>query len=265
MAFLDDITLGQYYPADSFLHRLDPRSKLFAAFSLMTGLLLTYNIYILAGMALLFLFAIRIARIPYALVLKNLRPFLWLFALTWIIHLVWSSGRVLWVVPGTSITLTREGALLGGIYAVRLALLILYAALLTLCTSPIELTDALERVSRPLKRLGVPTHELSLMLTLSLRFIPTLLEEAQRIRNAQLSRGARFTGSLRHRVRGLLPLMVPLFVSAFRRADELALAMDARCYTGGDGRTVYAQLRLTGADWGVITGSLVILAFCMGL
>jgi energy-coupling factor transport system permease protein len=263
MAFFNDITLGQYYPAESVLHRLDPRSKLFVVFSIMTGLLLTYNIFILIGMAILFIPAAACARIPFALLMKNLRPFLWLFVLTWLIHLFWSSGRILWIVPGTSLTMTREGAALGGIYVVRLALLILYAALLTLCTSPIELTDALERLSRPLKRLGVPTHEMSLMLTLALRFIPTLLEEAQRIRNAQLSRGARFTGSLRHRIRGLLPLMVPLFVSAFRRADELALAMDARCYGGGEGRTVYTRLHLAAADWGVMAGSFIVMVLCI--
>lgn len=265
MAFFNDITLGQYYPAVSFLHRLDPRSKLAAAFCLMGGLLLTYDPYVLAGMAGLFLIAARSGKIPLPLLMRNLRPFLWLFALTWIIHLLWSDGQVLWVVPGTALVITREGASLGGIYVVRLALLILYAALLTLCTSPLELTDALERLSRPLKRFGVPTHELSLMLTLSLRFIPTLLEEAQRIRNAQLSRGARFTGSLRHRVRSLLPLLVPLFVSAFRRADELALAMDARCYSGGEGRSVYTRLHFASADYLVMTGSLLFFTLCIWL
>ncbi|HNW58245.1 MAG TPA: energy-coupling factor transporter transmembrane protein EcfT [bacterium] len=263
MAFFNDITLGQYYPAESFLHRLDPRSKLAAAFCLMSGLLLTYSPFVLIGMALVFLLAAQGGKLPFSLLLKNLRPFLWLFALTWIIHLFWSAGTVLWNIPGTAVALTREGLWLGGIYVARLALLILFAALLTLCTSPLELTDALERLTRPLKRFGVPTHEMSLMLTLAMRFIPTLLEEAQRIRNAQLSRGARFNGSLRQRVRGLLPLLVPLFVSAFRRADELALAMDARCYAGGEGRTVYTRLHLGGADYLVLAGSLLLLMLCI--
>ncbi|HOT97813.1 MAG TPA: energy-coupling factor transporter transmembrane component T [bacterium] len=265
MAFFNDITFGQYFPAASFLHRLDPRSKLAAAFCLTGGLLLTYNLYVLAGMAVLSLLVARSGGIPLPLLMKNLRPFLWLFALTWIIHIFWSDGRVLWVVPLTSLVVTREGLALGGIYVTRLALLILYAALLTLCTSPLELTDALERMTRPLKRWGVPTHELSLMLTLSLRFIPTLLEEAQRIRNAQLSRGARFNGSLRHRIRSLLPLLVPLFVSAFHRADELASAMDARCYTGGEGRTVYTRLHFAWTDYLVMTGSLLFFTLCIWL
>ena len=265
MAFLSDITLGQYYPADSFLHRLDPRSKLIAAISIMSGLLLSKNTLLLSGAALLCLLAVKSAKIPCSLLMKNLRPFLWLFTLTWLIHLFGSSGRVLWMVPGTSLAITREGLFLGIIYVARLALLILYAALLTLSTSPIELTDALEKISRPLKRWGVPTHELSLMLTLSLRYIPTLLEEAQRIRNAQLSRGARFDGSLMRRIRSLLPLMVPLFVSAFRRADELALAMDARCYSGGEGRSVYTRLQFLAADYLVMAGSLLALLLCIWL
>jgi energy-coupling factor transport system permease protein len=265
MAFFNDITLGQYYPADSFVHRLDPRAKLLAALVTMSGLLLSYNYLIIMGMAFILALAVKSAKIPFSVMVRNLRPFLWLFAITWLIHLFWTSGRVLWLVPGTSVSITREGVQLGGLYVARLALLIVYAALLTLTTSPIELTDALEKISRPLKRWGVPTHELSLMLTLSLRFIPTLLEEAQRIRNAQLSRGARFSGSLRHRIRGLLPLMVPLFVSAFRRADELALAMDARCYTGGEGRTVYTRLRLGSSDYAVMAGSLLVLALCIRL
>ncbi len=263
MAFFNDITLGQYFPADSFVHRLDPRTKLFAALVTMSGLLLSYNYFILIGMALIFSLAVRSASIPLPVLMRNLRPFLWLFAITWIIHLFWTSGRVLWQIPGTSVSITREGALLGGLYVARLALLIVYAALLTLTTSPIELTDALERISRPLKRWGIPTHELSLMLTLSLRFIPTLLEEAQRIRNAQLSRGAQLTGSLRRRIQGLLPLMVPLFVSAFRRADELALAMDARCYAGGEGRSVYTRLRLGKADYMVMAAALALLLLCI--
>lgn len=265
MAFFNDITLGQYYPGDSIVHRLDPRSKLFAATAIMSGLLLSYNYLLLLGMAAFIALAVAAARIPLTLLLKNLRPFIWLFAITWLLHLFWTPGRILWVLPGTAVSITREGVALGAIYVARLALLIVYAALLTLTTSPIELTDALERISRPLQRWGVPTHELSLMLTLSLRFIPTLLEEAQRIRNAQLSRGARLTGSLRHRIRALLPLLVPLFVSAFRRADELALAMDARCYTGGAGRTVYTRLSLRPADYLVILGGVVLLALAIWL
>ncbi len=263
MAFFTDITLGQYYPGESAVHRLDPRCKLFAALCLISALLLSYSPLLLAAFTVLFLVIIQRARLPFALVIKNVRPFLWLFAITWIIHLFWTSGRIIWTIPGINAAITYEGAVWGGIYVARLALLITAAALLTLTTSPIELADALERVLRPLKRFRVPTHELSLMLTLSLRFIPTLMEEAMRIRNAQMSRGARFTGSLANRVRSLLPLMVPLFVSAFRRADDLAQAMDARCYTGGEGRTTFTQLQFRKTDYGVSFGALVLLLVCI--
>ncbi len=263
MAFFSDITLGQYYPGDSAVHRLDPRCKLFAALCLITSLMLSYSPLVLAALTLMLLLIIHLARLPFALVVKNLRPFLWLFAVTWIIHLFWTSGRILWIIPGVNAEITWEGAVWGGIYVARLALLIAAAALLTLTTAPLELADALERIFRPLKRFRVPAHELSLMLTLSLRFIPTLMEEALRIRNAQMSRGARFDGSLLNRVRSLLPLMVPLFVSAFRRADELAQAMDARCYNGGDGRTTYTRLHFSLADYGVCFSAAILIFVCM--
>lgn len=262
MAFFSDITLGQYYPGESFIHRLDPRTKLVVTMSVMTGLLLSFNVLIMAGIALLLSAAVCLSRIPFSLVVKNLRPFLWFFALTIIINLFWTSGKVLWRVPGINSIITQEGLEMGCLYALRLALLIIIAALMTLCTSPIELTDALEKLAAPLKRLHLPTHEIALMLTLSLRFIPTLIEEAQRIKNAQLSRGATFSGSMIQRTRNLIPMILPLFVSAFRRADELAMAMDARCYVGGTGRTSYSRLRFCRVDYVILIGSVVFPVLC---
>lgn len=189
------------------------------------------------------------SRLPVSLVLRNIRPFLWLFTLTIIVHLIWTSGRILYHIPILNLDITYEGLQLGLRYTARLVLFILLATTLTLSTSPIEMMDALERMGRPLQRWRVPVHELTLMLSLSLRFVPTLMEEAMRIRNAQLSRGAHFEGSLVKKLRNLVPMLLPLFISAFRRADELAYAMDARGYTGGDGRTCFTILKFRPADF----------------
>lgn len=252
MAFLTDISLGQYYPGDSFVHRLDPRTKLIAIFCFMTALLVSFKPIVLIGFAVLLIIIIAGSRLPIALVLKNIRPFIWLFLLTVLVHLFLTQGHVIYTVPIFKFEITREGLSLGLIYSVRLILLIIVAALLTLTTSPIELTDALEKMFGPLKRFRVPTHEIVMMLTLSLRFIPTLLEEALRLKNAQMSRGATFDGSLIQRLKSIIPLILPLFISAFRRADDLALAMDSRCYTGGEGRTSFRKLEFKTADYIVL-------------
>ncbi|MBN1541262.1 energy-coupling factor transporter transmembrane protein EcfT [candidate division KSB1 bacterium] len=259
MAFLNDITLGHYWPGDSIVHRLDPRTKLIVLLGLMSGLLVALNPVILMLYALISFVLVRLAKLPATLVFSNIRPFLWLFLITVAIHLFWTSGRVVATVPLLDLTITYEGLVLGLLYSLRLAMLVIYAALLTLTTSPIELTDGLERLLTPFKRLGLPTHEMVLMLSLSLRFIPTLLEEAQRLKNAQLSRGASFEGSLVQRIRSVIPLVLPLFISAFRRADDLALAMDARCYAGGEGRTSFKILRFRTPDGVALVLILVVL------
>ena len=265
MAFLTDISLGQYYPGDSFVHRLDPRTKLISILCFMTALLLSLEPLVLIGFAILTMIIIKSSQLPVALVLRNIRPFIWLFFLTVVVHLFWTSGRVIATLPLVNVDITQQGLFLGLIYSVRLMLLIISAALLTLTTSPIELTDALEKMIDPLKRFRIPTHEIVLMLTLSLRFIPTLLEEAQRLKNAQVSRGATFDGHLFQRIKSIVPLILPLFISAFRRADDLALAMDSRCYTGGEGRTSFRQLKYKMADYFVLTlvVTLLILLFFM--
>jgi energy-coupling factor transport system permease protein len=261
MAFLTDISLGQYYPGDSFIHRLDPRTKLIAIFCFMTALLVSFQPIVLGGFAVLLIFIIASSRLPVALVLKNIRPFIWLFLLTVLVHLLGTEGHVLYTTPVLDLDITLEGLTLGLVYAVRLVLLIILAALLTLTTSPIELTDALEKMLGPLKRFKVPTHEIVMMLTLSLRFIPTLLEEALRLKNAQMSRGATFDGNLMQRIKSVVPLILPLFISAFRRADDLALAMDSRCYTGGDGRSSFRKLQFKMADYLVLAFMFSVLIF----
>ncbi len=261
MAFLTDISLGQYYPGDSFIHRLDPRTKLIAIFCFMTALLVSLKPIVLAGFAVLLLGIIAGSQLPVSLVLKNIRPFIWLFLLTIFVHVFLTPGRVLYTLPMLNLDITSEGLSLGLVYSVRLILLIILAALLTLTTSPIELTDALEKMLGPLKRFKVPTHEIVMMLTLSLRFIPTLLEEALRLKNAQMSRGATFDGSLVQRIKSIVPLILPLFISAFRRADDLALAMDSRCYTGGEGRSSFRKLKFKVADYIVLMFLLVVLLF----
>ncbi|MBN1998805.1 energy-coupling factor transporter transmembrane protein EcfT [candidate division KSB1 bacterium] len=255
MAFLSDITLGHYYPSDSFIHRLDPRTKLLATMLLMMTCMISQKPIVLAVFGVILLVAVYLSKIPVRFILKNLRPFAVLFLITLFVHMFWTSGTILYTVPELNIEITREGLYMGVVYSARLALLVVFAALLTLSTSPIELTDAMEKMLAPLKRLRVPTHEIVMMLTLSLRFIPTLMEEAERLKNAQISRGATFDGPVYKRIKNVIPLILPLFISSFRRADELALAMDARCYHGGEGRTSFKKLKYTRND-------VVIFCFC---
>lgn len=249
MAFLDDITLGQYYAAESFLHRLDPRTKLIAVGMVMILLLATAKVEMLLVIMAVVLIATLMARLPLGLVARNLKPFIWLFVLTVLIQLVYTRGTVIVQVPIVNLDLTREGIYLAFLFSLRLALLIVIAAILTLSTSPIELMDALEHLLKPLKRFRIPVHDLVMVMSLALRFIPTLMEEAERIKKAQISRGASFEGNLLRKVRSIIPLILPLFISAFRRADDLALAMDSRCYHGGEGRTSFNRLAFDRKDY----------------
>ena len=259
MAFYTDITLGKYYASDSWIHALDPRTKLTSLMGLMICLLITLRPLMLIFFGIVAVISIRAAKLPLALVLRNLRPFAWLFAITVLVHIFWTRGEVVYQIPWIGLDISHEGLLLGFVYSMRLALLVVYAAILTLTTLPIEIADALESLFSPLERLRVPTHEMVMMLTLSLRFIPTLMEEAQRIKNAQISRGATFEGNILEKVKSVIPLILPLFVSAFRRADDLALAMDSRCYSGGKGRSRYKSLHFAGKDYVVLTGTFLLM------
>ena len=260
---LTDITLGQYYPGNSCIHRLDPRTKILAVLFYMVMVflansLLSYGIligFIVVGAAL--------AKLPAGLLLRSIKPLWIIILLTMVIHFVTDPGEVLW--QWKFITITKEGIVLGVKMSLRLVLLLLVSSLMTFTTSPIVLTDGIEALLRPFKKIGVPAHELAMMMTIALRFIPTLLEETDRIMKAQMSRGADFSsGNIMKRAKNMLPILIPLFISSFRRADELALAMEARCYRGGEGRTRMHELvygkgdALTGL---VMLGLFALLAF----
>jgi len=244
---LSDITIGQYYPGDSFLHRLDARVKLLLLLALMVELFFFSSATAYAlFMALTFFLMLR-SGVPLKMLLRSLGPLWWIILFTFFIHLFTTPGEEigrLWILAPT-----WEGLGRGVFISLRLALLILLSSLLTFTTSPLRLTDAMEALLSPFRRVGVPAHELAMMMTIALRFVPTLIEETDRIMKAQKARGADFeTGGLLTRVQSLVPILVPLFLSAFRRADELALAMEARCYRGGVGRTQMRELRTTSLD-----------------
>ncbi len=256
MSPLKDITLGQYFPVHSFLHQLDPRTKLIALLIVMSAMVATNSVVAFAVFFLFFVFWVRLGKLPLALVTRNLRPFLWLFVLTFLLNVAYGYGRVLWQVPALHLTITQEGLLRAGIYTFRIVLLILFAGIFTLVTAPIEITDGLSRLLRPLRRVGLPVSEFAMMTTIAIRFIPLLLDEADRIKKAQLARGAQIEGSLLQRVRGIIPIILPLFLSAFRKADDLALAMEARCYQIGKERTSFKQLKMTVGDYAVLVGTI---------
>jgi len=240
---LNDITLGQYYPGDSVIHRTDPRIKILLTILFMAELF-TVKTYLGFLMFTLFTLAIIVVSgVPVMFTLKGLRPVLIIVIFAVIVNVFSTPGQVLYNIGPLEITL--EGLLLSGKMAIRLALLIVGASILTLTTTPILLTDGLEKLLSPFKKIGLPAHEIAMMMTIALRFIPTLLDETDKIMKAQSARGADFdTGNLLEKAKSFIPVLVPLFVSAFRRADELAMAMEARCYRGSEGRTRMKQLKL---------------------
>lgn len=261
---LSDITLGQYFPGNSFIHRLDPRTKILATLIYIVAIFfantpLTYGL--LAGFAAV---VILVSRLPLGLVFSSLKPIWIIVILTMLIHMFTAPGENI-VYAWKFLKVTAEGLDLGIKMAVRLILLLLFSSILTFTTSPIVLTDGIEKLLRPFKAIGVPAHEMAMMMTIALRFIPTLLEETDRIMKAQTARGADFgSGNILQRMKNMLPLLVPLFISAFRRADELATAMEARCYRGGEGRTRMHELSYNGRDYvafALVIALAVLLAF----
>ncbi len=245
---IQDITLGQYAPRESIVHKLDPRTKIISSLIFMILLMFVHRIELF----LLFLFAVilffYLSKLSLALSIRNLRPFLWLFILTLLFHAIFTQGKILIKVEFIGLTITEEGIVRGLFYTVRIALLAVLASLLTLTTSPMSLADAFQHFLSPFKRIGVPAHEIAMMLSISLRFIPILIEEADRIRKAQISRGCQISGNLINKIKSIVPLVVPLFLSTFRRANDLALAMDSRCYGKIKERTSYYVLRFRRAD-----------------
>ncbi|ABZ83988.1 cobalt transport protein, cbiq putative [Heliomicrobium modesticaldum Ice1] len=260
---LKDITLGQYVPLDSPVHRLDPRTKVIATllFSIALFLLPTLRSVTLAGLPIII--AIVATRLPIHYILRGIKP-LWIFIVfTLLVHLLSTPGET--AVRLGPFAITWEGLRQGAMVSQRLIWLYAATSLLTLTTSPIALTDGLELLLSPGKRIGLPVHEFAMMTSIALRFIPTLIEETEKIMKAQSSRGADFdSGSLVARVKSLVPLMVPLLLSAFRRADELAMAMEARCYRGGEGRTRMRPLVMSGKDYAVtVAVSGVFILICL--
>jgi energy-coupling factor transport system permease protein len=242
------VIIGQYYPAESFVHSLDPRAKILISLMFMVVLFVGNNFYSFFVTGIFALISVILSRIPWRVLFRGLRPIVFIMIFTMGLHLFLTPGPVMFKIG--PIKATWAGLIQGLFIGTRLIILILFTSLLTLTTSPIELTDGLEDILKPFSRIGVPAHEIAMMMTIALRFIPTLLEEAERIMKAQMARGADFeSGNMVQRARSLVPLLVPLFVSAFRRADDLAMAMEARCYRGGEGRTRMRELRLAQKDY----------------
>ena len=254
---LKDITLGQYFPGDTVVHRLDPRTKLLWLLGYIVALFLASGPAGYGLMLLVLVLESACARIAPRTLLSGMKPLIFIVLFTAVLNLFYGTGEPLaefWILK-----ITEDGIRRAVFMVCRILLLVCGAFLLTYTTSPLQLTDGLERLLSPLNRLHVPVHELSMMMSIALRFIPTLIEETDKIMSAQKARGASFdTGSLRERAKALIPLLVPLFVSAFRRADELATAMECRCYHAGEGRTRMKELRFAPRDLGA-------LALCAGI
>jgi energy-coupling factor transport system permease protein len=240
--------IGQFIPGDSAVHRLDARTKILILIAYVAVLFLASGWPGQAALVAFIAMALVLARLPLRSLVRGLRPIIWLVAITLVLNALMTPGPVAYRILGF-ITFSRSGIDFGLQMAVRLLLLFLASSLLTLTTPPVELTDGLESVLRPFARIGVPAHDIAMMMTIALRFIPTLMTETERIMRAQSARGADFEhGSLARRLRAMVPLLVPLFISAFRRADELATAMEARAYRGGEGRTRWRQRRFGPGD-----------------
>ena len=246
---LRDITIGQFFPGNSIIHRLDPRFKIVITLLFIIMLFWGSSAVCLGIGAVYTFMAIALSRIPLKMFWKSVKPLLPFLMITAVINLLLvSSGEVLW--RWKFIKITDEGLNISAFMIVRIVLLIMGSSILTYTTSPITLTDAIERLLSPLKKLHFPVHELAMMMSIALRFIPTLIEETDKIISAQKARGAEIdSGSLGKRARNLISILVPLFISSFRCADELATAMECRCYHGGDGRTRLRQLKSAPRDY----------------
>ncbi|MGJ0847637.1 energy-coupling factor transport system permease protein [Tissierella praeacuta DSM 18095] len=261
---LKDITIGQYFPGNTIIHKLDPRVKIIII-SLFIASLFFINTFIPYIFILSFIFTVvKISKVPLKFILKGIKPLLFIILITFSINIFMTKGEVLFEIG--PLTVTKEGLYLAVFMALRLIFLITGTSLLTLTTSPIALTDGIEKLLSPLKRIGLPAHELAMMMTIALRFIPTLLEETDKIMKAQMARGADFeSGNILSRAKNLVPLLVPLFINAFRRADELATAMEARCYRGGDNRTRLNELKLEKIDIIILMSMIMFFGFIISI
>ena len=261
-----DITIGQYYPAESVIHRLDPRVKIVCTLLFLVSLFIQ-NSVLGYGLATIFLVCvIRISRVPFKFIVKGLKPVVILLLFTVVMNLFLTRGGET-LVHFWIFTITESGLRTSVLMAVRLIYLVIGSSLMTFTTSPNGLTDGLEKLLHPLNRVNVPVHEVAMMMSIALRFIPILLEETDKIMKAQMARGADFeSGNIIQRAKAMIPILVPLFVSAFRRANDLAMAMEARCYHGGEGRTKMRPLKYRARDrWAyAVTLLYLVLIFAVG-
>lgn len=266
---LKDITLGQYFPGNSFIHRLDPRTKILIMIAYVVMVFLVQNFIGYAALALFLCLCVLVSRLSPKYLIRGLRPILVFIIFTGLFNLFLTSGTPVW--SFWIFTITKEGIRFAAFMVLRLIFLILGASLLTLTTSPIALTDGIEYLLKPFKKIHVPAHEIAMMMTIALRFIPTLLDETDKIMKAQTARGASIdSGNIFSRAKAMVPILIPLFISAFRRADELATAMECRCYRGGEGRTRLYELKLTRVDFlgwlyaAALLGIIITLNFTFG-
>lgn len=246
---LGDITLGQYYPVDSLVHRLDPRIKIVLTVVFIVAVFLVGSPLGYLPILAYLMWVTRLSHLPVKMMIKSIKPLRILLIFTFVLNLFFGTGETILIKWGF-LQITREGLLNATHFSLRLIFLVMGSSILTLTTAPVTLTDGLERLAAPLKVVHFPAHEMAMMMTIALRFIPTLAEEADKIMKAQSARGADFTsGNLKARAKAMIPLLVPLFVSAFRRAGDLAMAMESRCYHGGEGRTRLHVLKTGRGDW----------------
>lgn len=244
---LRDITLGQYYPGQSPIHRLDPRVKIIATLLFIIELFIVNNFIGFAICAGVMAVCVLVSRVPLSFIMRGLKPIIIILLFTFLLNIFMVDGKVIWTMGPLKVTM--EGVITAVFMAIRLILLIIGSSLLTLTTTPIRLTDGIERLLSPFERFGLPAHDIAMMMSIALRFIPTLLDEADKIMKAQQARGADFeSGNIMRRARSLVPILIPLFVSAFRIAQDLAMAMESRCYRGGKGRTRLHEMRFRKED-----------------
>lgn len=260
---MKNIVLGQYYAGNSVLHKLDARTKVILALMYIVCTFLCKNIVAFGALLLSGLLLIILSGIPFKIILKSLKPIMIIMMFTVIINIFWTKGEIP-LFEWQFISIYREGIYNAAFMAIRIIVLILGTGLfMTYTTTPIQLTDAIERLLLPLKKIKVPVHEFAMMMTIALRFVPTLMEETERIMSAQKARGADFSnGSLIKRAKALIPILIPLFISSFRRADELATAMECRCYHGGEGRTRMTITRMGASD---VAALIIMVGFGVGI
>ena len=257
---LKDVTLGQFFPGTSFIHRLDPRTKLVLLVVYIVALFVAVSWISYAVMLAFLVTCIAISRIPPKNILRGMKPMVVILIFTAVLNVFMTKGDTVWL-QWHFIKITKEGVIRAFFMAIRILMLVTGTFLLTYTTSPIALTDGLERLLSPLKKIKIPVHELAMMMCIALRFIPTLIEETDKIMSAQKARGADFeSGGLIQRIKALVPILIPLFISSFRRADELATAMECRCYHGGEGRTKMKILRYSRLDFEAYAVGVVLLA-----